>query len=139
MQVDLLIRIRWFWEVYGHTFKSCQCDCCNMGTLLWWQRYMFQNVDDTRERSMVQWLSKKCVCKSATLTRYRTNVWSPVPRPTDDNIPKPIQYVHHKNCFLKIHTYWKLEKNYQYKFKYSSASCIKLSGLYYCIILGKPQ
>ena len=31
-------------------------------------------------------------------TKYRRNVWRPVPRPTDDRMPRPTQYAYHMNC-----------------------------------------
>ena len=31
------------------------------------------------------------------LTKYRRKVWSPVPNPTDERIPRPTQYAHQNN------------------------------------------
>ena len=42
----------------------------------------------------------------STLTRYKTKVCSPVPSPTDDRIPRPIQYPHHSNFLSSSPITW---------------------------------
>jgi len=31
--MNLLIRVRWFWEIDGHTLKGSKCDGCNVRSL----------------------------------------------------------------------------------------------------------
>lgn len=49
------------------------------------------------------------------LTRYSRNVCKPVPRPTEDNMPRPTQQAHQTTCFHTESTYCKMNnRNVQY-------------------------
>lgn len=67
---------------------------------LFWLINMQRQVGKDRSAQLLPQRSKKFY-----LTRYRRKVWRPVPRPTEERMPRPAQYAHHSVFFSAKRTY----------------------------------